>query len=281
MRKDRKLVSERYLELFHYTSVEALANIYGTKQVWATDYSYLNDASEQSIFRGKAIEYILPSVQKAFSERAANNETLRSRLTEEGGLEVIASREAEMHINNIHGSIFGQLEGPFIASFCTHITGSYEESNGLLSQWRGYGPSGGVAIVFSTKDLEELIRIERDNFAHTLNHLGNVRYDHDDVGIREDFSEFFDLMPSILRDFYRRMPPKYEKIFKAFVLGTTLVKHQAFHEERESRIVVSPRPNKRSSIFFDEQFASRSQKIIKYRKHRRGEARVWTHNFIQ
>jgi hypothetical protein len=63
--------------------------------------------------------------------------------------------------------------------------------------------------------------------------------------------------------------PPYEEIFSDFVMGSTLVKHHAFHEETEVRIVVSPMPTNQNSCFYAEQ---NDRKPIKYRM--RGDAEV-------
>lgn len=264
----RKLVSAGTPQIFHYTSVESFASIFETKQFWATHYSDMNDTSEQ-----QAVDHFVPLLADIFKERAANDMAFSRRLSEGGGLGPVCRREAEMHVSQIHKSIFRDFEGPFIVSFCGHDHGSYEATNGLLSQWRGYGSSGGVAIVLDKASIATLMSEERDLFAHALNRVGNVRYDHDASGIRSDFSDFFDQASNILRDFYGSVQPRYERIFDAFVGGTTLVKHRAFHEERETRIVVCPRTKNPASPFYDSNNSGKPAKEAKYRKRFEGEAR--------
>ncbi|MCC6780592.1 MAG: DUF2971 domain-containing protein [Hyphomicrobiales bacterium] len=143
--------------------------------------------------------------------------------------------------------------------------------NGLLSQWRGYGTDGGVAIVLDTKGIEEVMGRENCIFNHPVNHIGDVTYDDDNcLKEKQEFRKVFDLFPEILCKFYKNVPPHYEEIFTDFVMGSTLVKHHAFHEEAEVRIVVSLTPTDRNSCFYAEQ---NNRKPIKYRMKGDGEVR--------
>ena len=138
------MVAERARELFHYTSLDALENIFRSRQFWATYHADMNDVSEQTRFRLKAISYILPLVVKKFRRRMRNDKEFASRVAKAGGLGAVSLHDAEAHVGSMHESIFGRLPGPFIASFCLHQPNSYEARNGLLSMWRGYGSTGGV-----------------------------------------------------------------------------------------------------------------------------------------
>lgn len=268
-----KLLSDKVPEIFHYTSVEAFASIYRTRKVWATHFSDMNDSSEQLRFQNFAIQFAQPLLVDIFERRSAKDPAFARRLAEGGGNPVIADREARMHVSEMHQSIFGDFDGPFISSFCAHDANSFEASHGLLSQWRGYGSNGGVAMVFSTAGIEALMEHERTEFAHALNHIGEVRYDHELDVIRTDFGEYFEQLPGILENFYRAVRPPYELVFDAFIRGTTLVKHRAFHEEQEIRIVVCPRTRKQSSVFYEAQHEALSTKSTKYRQRLEGEAR--------
>ena len=177
-----------------------------------------------------------------------------------------------MHSDMLHRQTFGEagLQDVFICSFCAHKQDSYEANHGLLSQWRGYGVDGGVAIVLDTRGIEKGMEHER-KFSHRINYIGDVTYDDDpDLEKKEDYCQVFNLFPKILRDFYLDKKPTYEQIFEHFVIGSTLVKHRGFHEEREVRIVVAPRPINPASSFYNSQGSE--SKHIKYR--RRGDSEV-------
>ena len=260
-------------ELFHYTSIDALESIYKSRQFWATYYKDMNDESEQTRFRLIATKHVLPLVESKFRQRMERDSQFALRVNQGGGLDVAAKHDAQVHVRTMHNSIFAKLSGPFIVSFCRHPESTYEAENGLLSMWRGYGSAGGVAIVLSVADVKTLLRHESDSFGHFVRHLGNVRHDNDDDGIKSDFRGYFDAVPSILDDFYNDTPPRYEDVFNPFVEGTILVKHRAFHEEHEARIVVCPRCTDPNSVFYNSNYAGLPTKSTKYRNRSGSEAR--------
>lgn len=266
-------VSVKFPELFHYTSIESLEAIFRSRQFWATHYADMNDTTEHKRFSLKALAHIRPLVFSKFRERMKIDAEFSSRVAAGGGIERVADREAETHIRVLHESIFGRLAGPFIVSFCSHLPQSHASLHGLLSQWRGYGASGGVAIVFSTAAIEGLMAHEARVFAHAINHLGDVKYDDDEAGIHKDFKAYFDFSPEIIDAFYSGIQPPYQRIFSAYVRGTTLVKHHAFHEECELRIVICPRTTDSTSVFYSPQHAQKPVREMRFRPKGLGEAR--------
>ncbi len=173
-----------------------------------------------------------------------------------------------MHLYTLQGHTFGKgalYEDIVICSFCAHDPGSFAARHGLLSQWRGYGGDGGIAIVLNTRAMEDLMLQEHDNYAHPMNHIGAVHYDGDEERIKNEFQGVFEYYPVALRALYDGDDPRpwYEKMLPHFGLGTTLVKHHAFFEEREVRIVVSPRPQK-GSRYHAPEYDQRPTKTIHY-----------------
>jgi hypothetical protein len=256
-------VSKQYQELFHYTTGDAFRSIYESQQFWATHYAYMNDGSEFRVFGPMVTECIKPVIHRIVSERIQH---------EVAGIDALVCREAAMHLDILYRQTFGERAfcETFITSFCAHEPHSYEAENGLLSQWRGYGPGAGVAIVLDRTAIEELMEHESRTFAHPVYHIGDVTYDHDpDLKDKPEFRAVFERLPEVLDKFYKREQPPYECIFTSFVIGTTLVKHRAFREETEVRIVVAPTPTNQKSFFFSNQSNRRS---IECR--RRGDSEV-------
>jgi len=274
MAGDVKRVSDEFPELFHYTTVAAFENIYKSQTFWATYYQDLNDRSELLRFRMKVGQHITPHVRKIFAKRVQCDEEFARVVKNHGGLDAVVSREVAIQLDVIHRNTFGEdaFRETFVCSFCAHRAGSYEGTHGLLSQWRGYGGGGGVAIVLDTAGIEERMKREADVFAHPINQIGDVKYDNDNVGIQRAFCRVFGCLPGILDALYSGQQAPYEEIFDHFVQGSTLVKHHAFHEENEIRIVVAPRPTKPGSIFYDVAHDTKPQKVVRYR--RRGESEV-------
>ena len=114
--------------LYHYTDAQGLYGIAQTKELWATNVSYLNDSQEVHYGHGLAREFI-----KRFAPDSRIYNILRR------GLGYFASMADPANVDN------------YVISFCSEPD--------LLSQWRAYGNNGtGYAIGFSTPELMELTR---------------------------------------------------------------------------------------------------------------------------
>jgi hypothetical protein len=263
MTENDNIVSCEFPELFHYTNVSAFANIYNEKSFRATHYEDLNDKSELGRFRLKVWEFIRPLIRKYFCMEIQRDIQFSANVKRDGGIDAAVDNEATKHLDILHDKTFGRhgLENIFVCSFCTHSAQSYEANHGLLSQWRGYGADGGVAIVLDTRGIEARMQHEKGIFAHSVNHIANVIYDNDDKRIKKDFCNVFEHYPEILNKFYTNNQPPFDKIFDHFVLGSTLVKHHGFSEEKEIRIVVSPRANMDSTFYSPEHDTMLSKKI--------------------
>src|SRR5208337_1138447 len=132
MADNEKIVSKQYPKLFHYTNVSAFENIYKTQQFWPTHYQDLNDTTEFARFRLKVREFIRPQIREIIDDS-------------------LVEKEAERLLDKIHSHTFSKYmyKDTFLSSFCAHKK-PYEATHGLLSQWRGYGAKGGVAIMLDT-----------------------------------------------------------------------------------------------------------------------------------
>lgn len=263
MVEELERVSKKYPKLFHYTSMPAFKNIYKSRQFWATHYAQMNDSSELTRFHLQVCEFITPKIREIFDHRMRSDAKFAAAVQEAGGIDTVARKDASMLLDRLHRTTFGEcgLHETFISSFCAH-SDSYQVANGLLSQWRGYGAGGGVAIVLDTEVIEDLMRHEKCVYKHPVNHIGDVAYDADEsLKEKRDFRKVFDYFPKILCKYYKCVQPPYEEIFEDFIRGATLVKHHAFHEETEIRIVVSTTPTNKDSCFYADQS---NRKPIKY-----------------
>ncbi len=132
----------------------------------------------------------------------------------------------------------------FVLSFCRHQEGSKEFAHGLLSQWRGYGEAGGFAIEFDEAGLEELLKVETENFAYVGCKSDDVLYEnYEQLFVADDFKGLAGEM--IRRIFEPRDVSSVtgRKNFDAFVPKfmrvAPFMKHWGFREEREYRILFS------------------------------------------
>lgn len=143
--------------LFHYTTGSGLVGIFETQALWCTAYFCANDESELSIGRG-----VLMPMLVEYTSSLIKSE---SRL-----VQVFASRGVEIweYTRSFEASLVGfalNTMCPFISCFCKPA-GKEDFTNGLLSQWRGYGSDGGYALQLSKKKLRSAI--ERANVGNTV-----------------------------------------------------------------------------------------------------------------
>jgi hypothetical protein len=116
--------------LYHYTTADGLIGMLQSRQIWATNVRFMNDTSE--------LAYGIRLVRAVFEKIGAR--VIRGRARNTLLYEIVRAGVSEMlddaERNTIH----------YAASFCTN--------GNLLSQWRGYGQSGGgFALGFVAKRL--------------------------------------------------------------------------------------------------------------------------------
>jgi hypothetical protein len=209
-------IYERHPLLYHYTTFDGLLGIWTTKTLHATRYTGLNDSEET-----KALKSI---ISDAFEDK----------------------EDIDKYIQLMYKGIFGDdinvFFNPYIVSFCSHTgeNNKYEQSNGLLSQWRGYGERIGCAIVFDTMKLHRLVCDERDN---NFSDRRNVFFEDVYYSAREfhgKFKNFSSVVKTIIERTGRGDSPEMDNDYRILTRAMCLFKHEGFREEAEVRIVLSP-----------------------------------------
>jgi hypothetical protein len=245
-------VLEQHPELHHYTTLQGLQGIVATNSLWTTHYSDLNDATELMLIRAPLERELAQGFRELI--RAKSNQSFKASraVAAVGGLKRAAEDAARQMIALLYASTFtledgfhgvDDLKGPaFIASFCTHSAPaeSYERENGLLSQWRGYGGSGGFCIVFDTPQLFELLGKEHATHAYMNLAIDPVRYLYPDTPVSEVFPQLRAMCDHMMRYLLDNKHGEPEDIFSDFIKSAIFCKHHAFHEEREVRVAVRP-----------------------------------------
>ncbi len=250
MGDDERIVSDEFPELFHYTNVSAFENIYNTRKLWATHYQDLNDTTEFTRFRLKVRQFILPIIRDIFDRQKRRDADFATDINRQGGIDVVVDKEAEDILSRVHNHTFGKemYKQTFICSFCAH-TQPDEAKDGLLSQWRGYGERGGVAIVLDTSKVEKMLVQEHTRFQiNNISTLATVIYDNDsnDLIMKQRFENVFRHFPKILAEVFpengscdtNTLQSCFEAMHNHFLFGSIRVKHNGFHEENEIRLVV-------------------------------------------
>jgi len=239
-----RTVPEAHPELLHYTSVAGLLGILQSDSLRATHSAFLNDSSEISLFFEKRLATVLES-------------GIRSELAADPALQVfpqLAStpQEADAAVTRYASDMAEairtttrRLSEPYLTCFSAPANDRVRV-DGLLSQWRGYGKDGGYALVFDTKKLEELLKIEATSFWYQHAQWGDVHYhqDDDDLAAAEpEIHEAEDALRAAIAKFIKNPEAsELESTFEPVATLSCLFKHWGFHEEREVRIVVIP-PN--------------------------------------
>lgn len=232
-------------ELHHYTRWPALEAIWRTQSLRATHYRALNDTMEITRLRAPLTAAITERYRRLLIAKQKESFVFRRRLEALGGVIPVAADEAAKLVSALYEISFeqeGAVAVPYIASLCGHPAGSYEQRNGLLSQWRGYGSGGGFCLVMDTVKLAELVGRECD--AHYFVHasLGAAVYAVEDATIEELFPDILEICDEFLRCVMEERSPSatLESAFGPWVTAATRYKHQGFREENEVRLVAIP-----------------------------------------
>ena len=249
-------ISEQHPELFHYTNIGGLKGIIKSNSIWATHYSFLNDAQETLCLKKFLKKYCKEEVGALIKRLNINEKKLAERFPSEDHVAGMAGVAAD---NMQNGLLSKESAEPYIASFCSVAQGDeYEKNNGLLSQWRGYA-DGGYALVFETKKIEELVQFEKLAFPGAMAFpqdqilkIGEAVYNE------ADFCKKYPDEIKLLKEYMCWLaetsfvnPTRLDKwIFNegitkkmqwewtpAFMRCVALYKHEGFKEEREIRIV--------------------------------------------
>ncbi|OHD85618.1 MAG: hypothetical protein A3I60_05780 [Sulfuricurvum sp. RIFCSPLOWO2_02_FULL_43_45] len=191
--------------LYHYTSLEGFIGILSNQNIWATEYSFLNDSSEL----GYGLSIVKKLLKKYIDE---NNDALVCKFFEY----VLNYLNDEALIHQF-----------FIASFSEH--------KDQLSQWKGYGRNGsGVSLGFDFKDLT---RWKREEILDINIYIKPVIYEKE---IQEkEITKILDLLMKHIKTL--KTIDKIETIascLAGFLIEKSIFfKSLAFQEENEWRIV--------------------------------------------
>ena len=249
-------VSEVVPELFHYTNISALEGILESNTLWGTRASHLNDLSEMQLIWPKLAERVIGYLEEEISHHLQRNPDDQARIGRLGGAAHVAKLDGSMMVNlmrsKLHGEDTASVVGlPFIVSFTTHqgssTLESYHQDHGMLSQWRGYGGNEGVALVFNTREIERFLGREGHRFHYWPCYLADVVYDNDALSVVDRFPEFCKELRKYVQYFIRS---EDEAALETLISGVSprlplvvgRIKHSAFQEEHEYRIVVGATP---------------------------------------
>jgi hypothetical protein len=237
--------SEVYERVYHYTTWDGLVGILQTKTLWATHYKFLNDYSEIVLFKDKLISLILPHVRQAYETLMKQSPRIEQEINRVGGLGQVTQHDTEVFVNAQYEATGDEI---YILSFCGEHKDPRINSNGLLSQWRGYGAGGGFALVFNTHKLEEMMDIETKKYEYSAMHLCDLVYSDDEDKLKEELSQNLSIIAGDVKRLFnlnRATLSEKEKAdalksYYPFVHCISRYKHCGFKEENEVRMVALP-----------------------------------------
>lgn len=237
-----KPVSVLYPELMHYTNTAGLTGILASGCVWATHAAFLNDAKEMKhFFDARLLEISLPEAMK-YIERLSSFSEWGNLIRIEGGIEKIAKLQAEQQVAQIR-SVSLTFNQPYI--FSMSVAGTAQiSSNGLLSQWRGYGGDGGYALVLDTAEMEQLLANEKMAFRYNFAEMGDVYYYDASCSNKPcptNIAEAEELVRIGIKALLHDQPSEAANgFYNAISSLSCSYKHSGFAEEREVRVVAIP-----------------------------------------
>jgi hypothetical protein len=238
-----KRVSEEYAEIYHYTGDAGLRGIIESQQLWATNFAYLNDSEEHTGFFDRRLPILLErAVRKGVTE-VAKNPVAKRKLDEDGGVEAVIEGLKGNMLSSLRNAAM-KLNEPYITAFCGAKTPEVA-TDGLLSQWRGYGTQGGYAIGFHADALEKMLQTEADSYHYQFGLFADVDYGHDGGG--HDHPERAELeadlenaIVTLLLSDTAQQAGKSADLARVLATLSCRYKHAGFKEEAEVRIVAMP-----------------------------------------
>jgi len=205
--------------LHHYTDAFGVQGIVSSNSLWATATQFSNDLSE--------IEYAVSIAVELIEETWGKKKRL-------GPWEkVLAEHLIRLFHTPLHS--FGQ---PFIVSFC--------EDGDLLSQWRAYGGLSGFSLAFSPLVEHDKVKLACRNGFRTM--VKRVIYDPDKQRARLRF--LLNHLIKLVSGFSFSTTSAqggavHVELSLLLILEMTdwacTVKHKAFSEEKEWRIITYPK----------------------------------------
>ena len=241
-------LSSVYPEVFHYTTIAALKGMLDSNTLWATRATHLNDSSEMKLLWPFLEQNCISHIKKFANEYLEKHPETRETFEALGGVDRLAGVDGGIVISVMRELLFGNdttagMGMPFIVSFTTHDE-EYDRRHGMLSQWRGYGGDDNVAIIFDTEGLERFLQREIDRFQYLTCSFSDVIYCREGVDLVRCFQQLFDALKQFSQLIVSRWDDDHERLQEALeVLAAGLlpavgrVKHQAFQEEKECRII--------------------------------------------
>jgi hypothetical protein len=200
--------------LYHYTTLDAFVSIVKTQEIWASNVFYLNDSAEVHLALRLAQGLLKEEIEKKSSD--------------------LPARRLKKLYESLSDKSSGLIEMPaFVWSL------SKKEDD--LSQWRAYCREGGVAIGFRQNDLDYLRQHQGLGLAPEL-----VPCIYEKGEQRRLIRSWIEKVITTVsggrlgRSISAHEVDKFTGMLLQRILVNKPIKHEAFADEREWRLIASP-----------------------------------------
>ncbi|WP_138515829.1 DUF2971 domain-containing protein [Rhodoferax bucti] len=204
-------------KMVHYTSSEVAVSIIRGKEIWMRNSSLMNDWSE--------INHGLDCLAAAYNQNHLTNNFSSALDAIRPGLR----QRVESHFNSVQDDLKSDT---YLTCVSQHLES--ENSNGRLSMWRAYGGQNGVALVFNSDIFglkSDVLKAYSSPVVYgTENELAQILLD-----VTTGVMSNLDWLRSIDEQLI------YNCVFQMWRFAALCTKHPGFEEEREWRIVYSPK----------------------------------------
>ena len=212
---ETQCITDTGVRFAYYTTAETAANILQNREIWMRSTVLMNDYSE--------IQYGLSKITDAFSSKEGEDLEAVLEKTIPGSTEGIK--------DFFHKWVPNILEDTFIISFSEHTAD--EDQFGRLSMWRAYGGDAGVAFLINPEALFNDINIlpvytSPVSYFETSDVIDTFSRITDEIRRNGEYVQGLGL--NGLR----------QAVFNALRFAAVCIKHPAFKEEREWRVITSP-----------------------------------------
>jgi hypothetical protein len=128
--------------VYHYTTSAGLQGIVESQSLWATDAEFLNDAQELQYGRTELCEALSRQAESIFSSGLLPDPASDYRGPGLGGADYSRATMIRNAVEYLTVSAGAEKKAEAVPTYVT----CFCEEGDLLSQWRGYGSGGGFAL---------------------------------------------------------------------------------------------------------------------------------------
>lgn len=222
--------SKSNAKFVHYTTADTAMRIFENEQIWLRNTSCMNDFME--------IEHGFSCLNAAYKK---HHELVKTSL---GTLFSGIAEKLEKKFNEWLPHFRTDTYIAYVSEHGNENTGDEEDRIGRLSMWRAYGGSTGVAIVMNNGPF--LRRSSALNaYTSPVAYLGEVEFENEFLELFEQINSNTVALQMIGEE------RVIDLIFNAFRYTVLCTKHPGFREEREWRVIYSPKYQKSNRLIED------------------------------